>query len=119
MSTTSLSPSYTAQDRLPPARAPSYTAEPLDYEQRIAIVDPLRRQTLGRFTKEAKHGEARLSLDAQDQNAALPTYGISSTVEGVVEMLKVADVSSVEIKVRPIPNGVANAYYAWSRVDRG
>jgi len=102
MSTISLSPSYTASGKLSPTRAPSYTAEPLDYEQRIAIVDRLRPAPEGRFTKEAKHREARLILNAQDQDAAMPTYGISSTVQGVVEMLKVADVSSVEVKVRPL-----------------
>lgn len=83
-------------------RAPSYTAEPLESEQRIALNDRLRPRPAGSFVKHSKHGHARLRLIAQEDGIATPVYGINGLVEGTVELdaEKAEGVDSVEVTVR-------------------
>ena len=96
MSTNSL-PSY-----LSPSlnRVPSYSAEPHDYEQRIALVGRLRPRPSGSFVKESKNGDARLRLSAQEDNINLPIYESRGVVEGTVELSKTDGIQSVKVKVR-------------------
>ncbi|KAF5382443.1 hypothetical protein D9615_002714 [Tricholomella constricta] len=97
MSTTNL-PAYMAPS---PSltRIPSYSAEPHEYEQRIALADRLRPRPTGNFIKKSKNGDTRLRLTAQEDNAALPTYGSQGCVEGIVELSKVDNVTTVEVKI--------------------
>ncbi|KAH9480633.1 hypothetical protein JR316_0007233 [Psilocybe cubensis] len=95
MSTVSL-PSYIAPSV---HRAPSYSAEPNQYEQRLAFVDRLRARPSSDFVKESKGGGVRLRLSAQDDNASLPVYGLSDVVEGTVELTKTEAVTCVEVKI--------------------
>ncbi|KAF9452907.1 hypothetical protein P691DRAFT_695890 [Macrolepiota fuliginosa MF-IS2] len=100
MSTQSLL-SYT---KPPPAslhRAPSYTAEPLESEQRIALNDRSRPRSTGSFIKHSKHGHARLRLTAQEDGIAMPVYGVTGLIEGIVELdaEKAEGVDSVEVKI--------------------
>ncbi|KAG5645981.1 hypothetical protein DXG03_004582 [Asterophora parasitica] len=95
MSTTSL-PSYIAPSL---NRAPSYSAEPQEAEQRLALVDRLRPRPTGNFVKQSKNGDARLRLTAQEADATLPTYGSQGSVEGVVELSKLDNIVNVEVKV--------------------
>lgn len=83
-------------------RAPSYTEEPLESEQRIALSDRLRSRPAGSFVKHSKHGHARLKLTAQEDGVTIPVYGVGGSVEGTVELDagKVEGVASVEVKVR-------------------
>ncbi len=85
-------------------RAPSYTAEPLENEQRIALNDRLRPPPTGSFVKHSKHGHARLKLLAQEDGIATPVYGLSGLVQGTVELdpEKAENVDSVEVKVSSI-----------------
>ena len=85
-------------------RAPSYTAEPLETEQRIAINDRSRPRPTGSFVKPSKHGHARLKLLAQEDGIAMPVYGLSGLVQGIVELdpEKAENVDSVEVKVLSI-----------------
>lgn len=82
-------------------RAPSYTAEPLENEQRIALNDRLRPRPTGSFVKHSKHGHARLKLLAQEDDIAMPVYGLSGSVQGTVELdtEKAETVDSVEVKL--------------------
>ncbi|EDR13768.1 uncharacterized protein LACBIDRAFT_292561 [Laccaria bicolor S238N-H82] len=95
MSTNSL-PSY-----LSPSlnRVPSYSAEPHDYERRLALADRLRPRPSGSFVKESKNGDARLRLSAQEDNISLPIYGSRGVVEGTVELSKTDGIQSVEVKI--------------------
>jgi len=95
MSTLSL-PSYAA-----PAlqRTPTYSAEPQDHEQRIALADRLRPRPSGNFVKQSKGGGVRLCLNAQDDKAELPVYAQNGNVEGNVELSKTEGVTSVEVKI--------------------
>lgn len=97
MSTASLPP-YVA----PPAfaRTPSYTVEPRDYERRLALGHDARYRPSGHFIKESRSRAARLCLSAQEDNADLPVYGSSSSVEGTIEISKPEGIQSVEVKVR-------------------
>ncbi|RDB14666.1 hypothetical protein Hypma_016341 [Hypsizygus marmoreus] len=95
MSTSSL-PSYVAPSF---TYTPSYSAEPHDYERRVALVDRLRPRPTGNFVKKSRNGDAHLRLTAQDNNIALPTYGFQGCVEGIIELLKTESVVSVEVKV--------------------
>lgn len=95
MSTASL-PSYVAPSF---DRTPSYSAEPHEYEQRIALADRLRPRPSGNFVKESKNGGVKLRLSAQEDNLALPVYGSGGRVEGTVELTKPSSVGSVEVKV--------------------
>ncbi|KAF8630957.1 hypothetical protein AX17_005313 [Amanita inopinata Kibby_2008] len=91
-------PSYVAAPSL--TRAPTYSAEPQEHEQRIALNDDrLRSRPLGSFVKETKSGGVRLVLSAQVDNAALPVYGLGGRVEGRLELSKTEGVTSVEVKV--------------------
>lgn len=94
MSTVSL-PSYIAPSL---NRIPSYTAEPGNFEHRIALGDRLRIRPSGNFIKESKGGGVRLRLSSQEENIALPLYGASDVVEGVVELSKPEGVTSVEVQ---------------------
>jgi len=82
-------------------RAPSYTAEPLESEQRIAINDRSRPRPTGTFVKQSKHGHARLKLLAQEDGVAMPVYGLSGLVQGIVELddEKAENVDSIEVKI--------------------
>ncbi|PPQ75815.1 hypothetical protein CVT24_002677 [Panaeolus cyanescens] len=96
MSTLSLS-SYA-----PPSinATPAYTAEPQDFEQRIALADRLRPRPAGNFIiKNSKKGEVTLRLNAQEEDAVLPVYGSGGLVEGAVELAKTDGVTSVEVKI--------------------
>jgi hypothetical protein len=95
MSTVSL-PSYVAPSL---NRTPSYSAEPGDYEHRLAIGDRLRPRPSGNFITESKGGGIRLRLSAQEDNVALPIYGSTNLVEGTVELSKPESVKSVEVKI--------------------
>lgn len=95
MSVSSL-PSYFAPSF---TRTPLYSAEPHEYERRIALADRLRPRPSGQFVKKSKNGEARLRLTAQDNDCTLPIYGSQGCVEGTVELLKTDGITSVEVKV--------------------
>ncbi|CAA7262955.1 unnamed protein product [Cyclocybe aegerita] len=95
MSTASL-PSYVAPSV---NRIPSYSAEPHNHEQRIALADRLRPRPSGTFIKESKGGGVRLRLNAQEDNAPLPIYGAGSQVEGYVDLSKLEGITSVEVKI--------------------
>ncbi|GLB38635.1 hypothetical protein LshimejAT787_0505000 [Lyophyllum shimeji] len=95
MSTSSL-PSYVAPSF---SQTPSYSAEPHQHEQRIALADRSRPRPTGDFVKKSTNGDARLRLTAQENNIELPTYGAQSCVEGVVELSKVEHITSVEVKI--------------------
>ncbi|KAI0769031.1 hypothetical protein BD413DRAFT_87163 [Trametes elegans] len=94
MSTTSL-PSYVAPSF---TRIPSYSAEPHEYEQRLALTRPLRRP-VGNFVKQSKGGHVSLRLSAQDDNVSLPVYGVGAAVEGTVSLSKADGVTAVEVKI--------------------
>jgi len=95
MSTSSL-PSYIAPSF---SQTPSYSAEPHQYEQRIALADRLRPRPTGDFVKKSRNGDARLRLTAQENDVALPTYSSQGCVEGVVELSKVDHITHVEVKI--------------------
>ena len=95
MSTASL-PSYTAPSL---GHIPTYTAEPQEFEQRLALSDR-RRRPFGNFTKQSKSGDVKLSLTGQEANAELPVYGSTATVDGTIELSKTDGATSVEVKVQ-------------------
>jgi len=80
------------------ARSPSYSVEPHEYEQRLAMAGRIRSRPIGNFVKLSKSGGVRLTLRAQESNATA-VYGRQSTIEGTVELSKPENVTSVEIKV--------------------
>ncbi|KAH9891554.1 hypothetical protein C8Q73DRAFT_746655 [Cubamyces lactineus] len=96
MSTTSL-PSYAYA---PPAftRIPSYSAEPHEYEQRLAW-NRAPRRPVGDFVKQSKGGNMSLRLFSQEDNASLPVYGYGDAVEGAVDLAKTDGVTAVEVKI--------------------
>ncbi|KAF8903178.1 hypothetical protein CPB84DRAFT_1814790 [Gymnopilus junonius] len=94
MSTVSL-PSYVAPSL---NRIPSYSAEPGDFEHRIALGDRFRIRPTGIFVKESKGGGVKLRLSSQEENIALP---------GVVELSKPEGVTSVEIEGRLLLREIA------------
>ena len=96
MSTTSL-PSYVAPPTFLRTRAPSYSAEPQAFEQRLALNRPDRRPS-GNFVKQSK--SVSLRLFAQENNVSLPVYGCGAAVEGEVGLLKTDGVIAVDVKVR-------------------
>lgn len=98
MSTTSL------QSYGPPAslnRAPSYTAEPLENEQRIALNDRTRARPSGSFVKQSKNGHVKLRLTSQENGIAMPVYGIVGLVQGSAELdpVMTEGTDSVEVKI--------------------
>ena len=94
MSTLSL-PSYVAPTL---SRTPSYTEEPQQYEQRLAL-NILRPRPSGEFIKTSKGGGITLRLFGQDGNAALPVYGFGAPIDGVIEVARTEGVNAVEVKV--------------------
>lgn len=94
MSTLSL-PSYSAPTL---ARTPTYTAEPQQYEQRLAL-NILRPRPSGEYTKSSKGGGLSLRLFGQESGAPLPVYGFGAPIDGTVEIMKTEGVNAVEIKV--------------------
>ncbi|KAH9847954.1 hypothetical protein C2E23DRAFT_846414 [Lenzites betulinus] len=93
MSTTSL-PSYAPSF----SRIPSYSAEPQEYEQRLALNRPAHRPA-GDFVKQSKGGNVSLRLFAQEDNVSLPVYACGAAVEGAVDLLKTDGVTAVEVKI--------------------
>lgn len=81
-------------------RTPSYSVEPGQHEQRIALYDRLRPRPSGEFVKQSKSGDVSLRLVAQEDNVSLPVYGNGGCVEGTVNLNKTEGISSVEVKVR-------------------
>jgi hypothetical protein len=96
MSTTSL-PSYFAPSEL---TVPSYSAEPHEHEQRIALADRSRSRPSGVFVKSSRRGDVSLRLNGQEDNIDLPVYGSQGSVEGRIELSKTEQIISVEVKVR-------------------
>lgn len=94
MSTVSL-PSYVA----PSLTTPSYSAEPHESEQRIALAERSYPRPSGIFVKSSKKGDARLRLNAQEDNIELPVYGSQGCVEGTIELSKTEHITSVEAKI--------------------
>ncbi|KAJ3854025.1 hypothetical protein EV368DRAFT_37689 [Lentinula lateritia] len=94
MSTTSL-PSYYVAPNL--SRTPAYTEEPQEHEQRIALSDRLRSRNPGTFVKQSRNGEARLTLNAQ--NGTIPMYGSGGIIDGSIDIAKIENVTSIDIKV--------------------
>lgn len=92
MSTTSL-PNYIAPTF---SRTPSYTAEPQEYEQRIALN---RARPSSDFVKQNKQNGFSLRLVAQGENGLLPVYGCAATVDGYVDVIKPDGVTAVEVKI--------------------
>ncbi|KAJ7682525.1 hypothetical protein DFH06DRAFT_1161406 [Mycena polygramma] len=91
-------PTYRIQSSF--SRTPSYSAEPGDYEQRIALnARSLGPQATGQFIKSSKNGHAKLRLTAQQDNLDLPVYGQGGVVEGTVELTKTDNISTVEVTV--------------------
>ena len=86
----------------PPAysflRSPSYSLEPHEYEQRLAMAGRARPRPVGNVVKSSKSGDVRLTLRAQESDATA-VYGRQSAIEGAVELSKSENVKSVEIKV--------------------
>ncbi|KAI0712058.1 hypothetical protein C8Q76DRAFT_476567 [Earliella scabrosa] len=95
MSTTSL-PSYVAPPTFLRTRAPSYSAEPQAFEQRLALNRPDRRPS-GNFVKQSK--SVSLRLFAQENNVSLPVYGCGAAVEGEVGLQKTDGVIAVDVKI--------------------
>ncbi|TFK70947.1 hypothetical protein BDN72DRAFT_838326 [Pluteus cervinus] len=96
-STSSL-PSYIAPSL---QRTPSYTAEPQEFEQRLARVD-YRPLPSGIFTKQSKNGDLRLKLNAQEDKIPVPVYSQGAMVAGTLEVKPgkvVAGIIEVDVKV--------------------
>lgn len=99
MSTASL-PSYVPPTNNP---APSYSYEPQESEQILAVADSnVRHRPLGTFVKQSKNGQFVLRLSGQQADAALPSYGLNTIIEGVVEVTKTDGITRVEVKVRSL-----------------
>ncbi|KAG6828053.1 hypothetical protein H0H92_009514 [Tricholoma furcatifolium] len=97
MSTSSL-PSYAAPSF---AQTPTYSAEPRQSERRIALVDRLRARPTGHFVKKSKNGDAQLRLAGQEDNSDIdfPIFGAQSRIDGLVELFKPDNVTSVDVKI--------------------
>ena len=99
MSTASL-PSY-----IPPTNnpAPSSSYEPQESEQILAVADSsVRHRPTGTFVKQSKNGQLILRLSGQQTDATVPSYGINTMVEGVVEVTRTDGITRVEVKVRSL-----------------
>ena len=101
MSTVSL-PSYAARLLNPP---PSYAAGRQDQPHRLPLAD--RPQFLGTFVKHSKAENTFLRLSAQEDGVLLPVYGSSALVEGTIELTKLEEVRSVEVKVSNATDSVS------------
>lgn len=80
------------------ARTPSYSSEPHEHEQRLAMVGRVRSRPIGNVVKSSKSGGVRLTLRAQESDATA-VYGRQSNIEGAIELSKPENIKSVEIKV--------------------
>ncbi|KAI0077850.1 hypothetical protein K474DRAFT_1041851 [Panus rudis PR-1116 ss-1] len=80
------------------SRTPSYSAEPHEYEQRIALNRSQTRPPSGDFVKQSKSAGISLRLTAQD-SASLPVYGCGASVDGKVDISKPEGVFGVEVKI--------------------
>jgi hypothetical protein len=60
---------------------------------------PIRSRRRGNFLKVSKNGEIKLRLKQEDDNLELPVYGSGDSIEGLVELTRTENMSSVEIKV--------------------
>ncbi|KAG6889568.1 hypothetical protein C0992_004737 [Termitomyces sp. T32_za158] len=88
---------------LPSSIAPFFTrtpshSEPRHSERRISLVDRLRLRPTKDFEKKSKNSDAQLKLIAQE-NVNLPTYGAQGRIEGVVELFKLDNIISVDVKI--------------------
>lgn len=81
------------------SRAPSYTAEPQNDEQRLAHVRRPQPSQFTDFVKQSKNGDCRLRLVQQENSAVLPSYGSGGIVAGTVDLAKTDAITSVEAKV--------------------
>ena len=108
MSTASL-PSYAAPS-LNFVRTPVYSAEPAEYEQRLAW-NRVQSRPQGEITKQSRSGGVSLRFLNQPNNAELPVYGYGGVIEGVVEIAKPEGVHSADVKVRGglVAGGVGTA----------
>ncbi|KAF8555747.1 hypothetical protein OG21DRAFT_1483672 [Imleria badia] len=94
-------PEYAA----PPSQllSPTYTAIPRTHEYRLALNPRLRpNQPLCSFVKQTKSGYLSLRLVDQDDQVALPVYGLGASVQGMVEINKTEGITSVEVQVEGI-----------------
>lgn len=82
--------------------SPTYTAVPRTHEYRLALSPrfrPNRNRQLRSFVKQTKSGNLCLRLVDQDDRAALPVYGVGTSVQGTVEINKTEGITSVEVQV--------------------
>lgn len=84
--------------RMSTASLPSYHFEPQDTEQRLAHRLHIHRPQ-GNFIKNSRTGGIVLRLANQHDDASLPEYGRSASVEGNVELKNGEGIQSVEVKV--------------------
>jgi len=77
------------------SRSPSYSAVPRPHEQRLAP----NGQPVGNFLKSSKNGDIKLRLIQEEDNRDLPVYGSGGVVEGVVELTRTENISSVQVRV--------------------
>ncbi|KAN0087511.1 hypothetical protein V8E55_006132 [Tylopilus felleus] len=85
--------------------SPTYTAVPRTHEYRLALSPrfrPNRNRQLRSFVKQTKSGNLCLRLVDQDDRAALPVYGVGTSVQGTVEINKTEGITSVEVQVEGI-----------------
>ncbi|KAG6876636.1 hypothetical protein C0993_001634 [Termitomyces sp. T159_Od127] len=80
------------------SRTPSHSAEPHQTERRIPLVDRLRARPNKDSVKKSRNSDAQLRLIAQE-NVTLPTYGAQGRIEGVVELFKLDNIISVDVKI--------------------
>jgi hypothetical protein len=79
--------------------APSYSAEPLENEERLEYTSRPRRHRLptGKFTLSS--GTITLVLNEQDSDASVPLYRQNGLVCGSVSIENCRNVASVSLKV--------------------
>lgn len=95
MSTTSL-PSYLGPTH---NNTPSYSAEPGQNEQRLALTERLSEHPTGNFVKQTRNGDVALCLTGQHDDINLPVYGSGANIEGKVEIAKLEGITKVEVQV--------------------
>ncbi|KAK7039538.1 hypothetical protein R3P38DRAFT_2900274 [Favolaschia claudopus] len=89
-------PAYSTR-RLPSFnRAPSYSAEPRQDEQRLALGASPRAHN---FRKASKNGEIVLRLAQQNADVVLPVYGLGDIVNGRIHLTRTDNVSVVELQI--------------------
>jgi len=92
MSTTSL-PSYIGPTH---NNTPSYSAEPGQNEQRLALTERPGHPTAD-FVKQTKNGDVTLRLTGQQDDIDRPVYGTGANIEGNVEIAKLEGISLEEV----------------------